>query len=404
MRELLSLNATPAEQALKNELIRSNKIIRALMDRAERSTSVQGTDFSLFQTAIILEEQVRSRTSELESALRENEKITRALRESETRFRGLVSQSLVGIAILKEGRISYSNAKFDVIFGYSAEEVRKLAPLDIVATEDRPLVAENIRKRISGEVEQVKYVFHGVRKDGAVIDVEIQGNAMEIGGKRELISLFMDVTERTRAEREVQALQEQLREQATRDALTGLYNRRYLEDTLSRELILAERKSHPVSVIMGDLDHFKAVNDRYGHLGGDEVLRHFGDLLKGHVRGSDIYCRYGGEEFLLVLPQMSKTDAVARAEQLRRAISSAPVLYGASPIAVTASFGVATFPYDGKSGDALIASADSALYEAKASGRNRVHAYEPLVRPGWVAAESDCSRVAGVATSAAQAR
>ena len=134
MPDSLFPNASPDEQTFRAEIVRLNKIIRALVDRAERGTSVQGSDFSLFQTAILLEEQVRRRTSELEAALRENEKITRALRESEAKFRGLVSQSLVGIAITEDGRFSYSNAKFDEIFGYSTEEVRGLGPLDL-ATE-----------------------------------------------------------------------------------------------------------------------------------------------------------------------------------------------------------------------------------------------------------------------------
>lgn len=366
------LPAGPDEQALTGEIARLNKIIRALMDRAERSASVQGSDFGLFQTAIMLEEQVRHRTAELEAALRENEKINRALRESEAKFRGLVSQPLVGIAIMEDGKFSYSNAKFDEIFGYSADEIRGLGPLDVTAGHDRPLVAESLRKRLSGEVERVDYVFHGLRRDGAIIDVEIHGSAMEIGGRRALISLVMDVTERTRAEREVQALQERLREQSTRDALTGLYNRRYLEETLGRELILAEREGHPVSAIMADVDHFKAVNDRYGHLGGDEVLRTFGALLKHHARGSDIYCRYGGEEFLLVLPGMAGKKAAARAELLRNMIETTPVGFGALTIAVTASFGVAVFPRDGQSCDELIAAADGALYAAKTAGRNRV--------------------------------
>lgn len=373
--------ASPDEPALKGEIVRLNKIIRSLMDRAERSTSVQGSDFSLFQTAVMLEEKVRSRTAELETALRENEKINRALRESELKFHGLVNQSLVGIVIVEDGKFSYANAKFNEICGYSAEEVRGLGVLDIVSESDRALVAENIRKRLSGEVAQVDYVFRGLRKNGAVIDVEVHSSTMELGGKLALISLLMDVTERTRAEREVQALQKMLREQSTHDALTGLYNRRYLEETLGRELLSAERHEHPVSVIMGDLDHFKLVNDRYGHLAGDEVLRVFGDLMKRHARGSDVYCRYGGEEFLLVLPQMATAIAVERAEQLRCAMAAAPVPYGASLIAVTVSFGVATFPRDGRTGDELIAAADSALYAAKAAGRNRVHVSPGPIKP-----------------------
>ncbi len=364
---------SPDEPVLKGEIARLNKIIRALMDRAERSTSAQSSDFSLFQTTVMLEEQVRNRTAELEAALHENEKINRALRESEAKFRILVNQSLIGIIIVEDGKLSYTNAKFTEIFGYSDEESRALGLLDLVIESDRPLVAEKIRMRLSGEADQVAYAFRGLRKDGKVVDIESYGSVMHTSGKLLLVSLIMDITERTRAEREVQTLQEMLREQSTHDALTGLYNRRYLDETLGRELISAERHGHPVSVIMGDLDHFKTVNDRYGHLAGDEVLRVFGDLMKQHARGSDIYCRYGGEEFLLVLPQMAEDDAVERAEQLRSAMAAAPVLFGASPIMVTASFGVATFPRDGRTGDELIAAADSALYAAKAAGRNRVN-------------------------------
>jgi diguanylate cyclase (GGDEF)-like protein/PAS domain S-box-containing protein len=363
---------SPNEQALKAEVVRLNKIVQALMDRAERSSNAQGSDYSLFQATIMLEERVRTRTVELEAVLAENEKINRALGESEAKFRGVVSQSLVGIVITEDGKFSYSNAKFDEIFGYTADEVRQLGPLDIAAEEDRPLVKENIRRRMSGEAERVAYLFRGLRKDGAVIDMEVHASVMEIGGKRALISLLVDVTERVRAARELQALQEQLREQSIHDALTGLYNRRYLDDMLSRELIAAKRADYPVSAIIVDLDHFKGVNDRYGHLAGDEALRAFGDLMKRHARGSDMCCRYGGEEFLLVLPQVAQDVAVERAEQLRSALAAVQVPCGGSSIAVTASFGVATFPRDGRTAGELVAAADSALYAAKAAGRNRV--------------------------------
>jgi len=368
----------PDQPACSAESVRLNKIIQALMDRAERNTSAQGSDFSIFQTTIMLEEQVRRRTAELEAALRENEKINRALRESEAKFHGLVSQSLVGIVLIEDGKFSYSNAKFDEIFGYSSDEIRGMGPLQVAVESDRALVAENIDKRLSGEVDQLEYAFRGLRKNNAVIDIECHSSVMHVGKRLLLISLLMDISERTRAERAVQVLQEELREQSTHDALTGLYNRRFLEESFSRELLLAERAGHPVSVIMGDLDHFKTVNDRDGHLAGDEVLRVFGTLMKYNARASDIICRYGGEEFLLVLPGMTEEGAIERAEQVRRAMASTPVRHGASQITVTASFGIATFPSHGRTTDELIAAADSALYSAKSGGRNRVsHCVEP---------------------------
>jgi diguanylate cyclase (GGDEF)-like protein/PAS domain S-box-containing protein len=342
------------------------------MDRAERNTSSQGSDFSVFETTIMLEEQVRRRTAEYEASLRENEKINRALRESEAKFHGLVSQSLVGIVLIEDGRFSYSNAKFDEMFGYSSEEVQGLGLLELAVESDRALVAANIDKRVRGEVDRLVYIFQGLRKNGEVIDVECHSSVMQVDNRLLLVSLLMDITERTQAALAVHVLQEELRVQAERDGLTGLYNRRFLEESFRRELLLAERTEHPVSVIMGDLDHFKTVNDRDGHLAGDEVLRVFGALMQYNARASDIICRYGGEEFLLVLPGMTEEGATRRAEQLRRAMAATPVRYGASQITVTASFGVATFPSHGRTTDELIAAADSALYSAKTDGRNRV--------------------------------
>jgi len=342
------------------------------MDRAERNTGAQGSDFSIFQTTIMLEEQVRRRTAELEAAFRENEKINRALRESEAKFRGLVSQSLVGIVLIEDGKFSYSNAKFDEIFGYDSAEVRGMGPLQIAVEGDRALVAENIHKRLRGEADHLKHTFRGLRKNNAVIDIECHSSVMHVGERQIVISLVMDISERTRAERAVQVLQEELRELSTRDALTGLYNRRFLEESFRRELLRAERTGHPVGVIMGDLDHFKAINDRFGHLAGDEVLRVFGSLVEHNARASDITCRFGGEEFLIILPGMTEEKASERAEQLRRTIEASQVIYGESQITVTASFGVAAFPHHGRTTDELIAAADRALYSAKAGGRNRV--------------------------------
>ena len=357
---------------LRAEIVRLNKVIRALVNRAERSTELHGSDFSLFQMSVMFEEQIRARTEDLASALHENEKINRALRESEEKLRSVISQTLVGIAVIDDGKFTYSNDRFNEIFGYAADEVRLLGPVDITMDGYRSLVEENLRKRISGEVDRVHYFMRGQRKDGEVIDLEIYGNVMVVGDKRTLISVVMDVSERTRAERQIQAMQERLLELSLHDSLTNLYNRRYLDEALKRELILAKRGEYPVSLIMCDLDHFKKINDQHGHQAGDDVLKTFGALLKQHARASDICCRYGGEEFLLVLPQMTEQDAVERAELLRSTMAAVPVYHDGASILESASFGIATFPRDGDNGDRLIAAADDALYAAKAAGRNRV--------------------------------
>lgn len=164
-----------------------------------------------------------------------------------------------------------------------------------------------------------------------------------------------------------------LKDQATRDPLTNLFNRRYLEETLQRELHRAERHSTPVSIIMIDIDHFKNINDTYGHDGGDEVLEKIGSLLQKYYRKSDIACRFGGEEFILVLPEMSLDIAIKRAEIIRLATESLCLtLHGQEMKGLTISLGVATYPQHGTSMEALVSAADKALYRAKSLGRNRV--------------------------------
>ncbi len=375
MSEALSHLTHAAERELHAEIARLNKVNRALMDRAERSTRIQSSDFGMFQTTIMLEDLVRQRTDELEAALRENERINSALRVSEFRFRGLVNQSLVGIAIIEDGRFTYANAKLAEMLSYSLEELQQIGPLETATRADRPLVKEQMRRRLSGEVDRVCYLFHALRKNGATLVIECHSSVMEVGGRPVLINLMIDVTERVRVEREVEALQDQLREQSIRDPLTGLYNRLPLNEFFDRELSLAKRCCAPVSVVMADLDHFKKVNDAYGHLAGDETLRAFSRMIQTAFRASDIHCRYGGEEFLILLPGLTNEEAYERTEQLRETLEATEIAYGCVPVRVTATFGVATYPEHGQTRDGLIAAADHALYEGKGSGRNQVLSY-----------------------------
>jgi diguanylate cyclase (GGDEF)-like protein len=179
------------------------------------------------------------------------------------------------------------------------------------------------------------------------------------------------IGDRGRAIEAMQRVLQDLREQTIRDPLTSLYNRRFLQDYLERELIRAKRERAPLALIMIDLDRFKQINDRAGHQAGDQVLVEVGALLKRHVRGSDIACRYGGEEFAVVLPKTTLESARRRSAEICSAIRrEAELLRG-----VTASLGVALCPAHATDAEDLLRAADHALYKAKGGGRNQVRIF-----------------------------
>jgi len=175
------------------------------------------------------------------------------------------------------------------------------------------------------------------------------------------------------------ALREKLRNQALRDELTGLYNRRFLEETLQRILAHAERRRSPVAVMMLDLDHFKQVNDRYGHATGDAVLREVGGLLQARLRRMDVACRYGGEELVVLMPDCTAVEALARAQEICALVRSLRDRPDSTLPAVTVSIGVAAWPEHGEQMGRVIEAADAALYAAKRTGRDRAMPAEATV-------------------------
>lgn len=180
-----------------------------------------------------------------------------------------------------------------------------------------------------------------------------------------------------------------LRHVAETDFLTELINRRQAKLHFEREVARARRRHTPVGFIMIDLDHFKRVNDTFGHQGGDAVLAHLGRLLRLHVRSSDIVVRYGGEEFLIVLPEAAPAISAAVAEKLRALIEGTSVACAGRPVTVTASFGVAVLdPSEPVSVNEIIGRADEALYVAKNEGRNRVVSWPDLHAPASDSAEA----------------
>ena len=168
-------------------------------------------------------------------------------------------------------------------------------------------------------------------------------------------------------------LRKKLEDQSIRDPLTGLFNRRYMEESLDREIQRCDRKNQSLGIIMLDVDHFKRFNDTFGHEAGDSVLKELGQFLQKYVRGSDIACRYGGEEFTLILPEGTLAVTSKRAEQLREGIKHLHLKYRHEPLGqITLSLGVASFPEHGMTGQAVIREADAALYRAKREGRDAV--------------------------------
>jgi len=168
-------------------------------------------------------------------------------------------------------------------------------------------------------------------------------------------------------------LRETLRSQSFRDPLTGLFNRRYMESTLNRELLRASRKERPLGLIMLDVDHFKRFNDQHGHTAGDALLRELANFLQRSTRGEDIVCRFGGEEFVLILPEATLEITRQRAEQIRAGVGSVAIRHEGKELGpVSLSLGVAAYPEHSREPAILLDTADGALYKAKAAGRNRV--------------------------------
>ncbi len=300
----------------------------------------------------------------------ERHRMEEVLRESEARFHTLVDLLPYGVQENDlTGRVTFANLALERLQGqWEGGLIGRLIWDFLTDDTERESLRDYLQFLIRDQPPPTPYFVKNRRANGDIIDVQVDWTYRRDpqGRLQGFIAVVTDITARKR-------MQEALREQAIRDPLTGLFNRRYLDETLPRELSRCQRSGEPLTVAMLDLDHFKRFNDAYGHEAGDVVLRSVGDLLGHSMRAGDLFCRYGGEELTLILHGSTLDDARARLESLRQAIMQMRMLYqGGDLPAITVSIGVAAVGKQEMDAAALLARADAALYRAKERGRNRV--------------------------------
>jgi diguanylate cyclase (GGDEF)-like protein/PAS domain S-box-containing protein len=296
------------------------------------------------------------------------------LQESEIRYRRLFETAQDGILILDadSGMITDVNPYLINMLGYSREELVTKKLWEVGAFKDVEASVDAFRAL--QKKEYIRYENLPLRaRDGQLIQVEFVSNVYLVGLEKVIQCNIRNITEQRKAQEALRKSETALRELSWRDHLTGLYNRRYLEENLRRELLRAKRKNSCLGVIMLDIDKFKHYNDHYGHAAGDFVLKEVGNLLLGNIRGEDILSRYGGDEFVIVLPEISKEAVSGRAEYLRDQTQQHHFKFKRKKIeGITLSIGVAIFPENGNNLETILQSADLALYQAKHNGRNKV--------------------------------
>lgn len=302
------------------------------------------------------------------------------------KFKNLVNQSPLSMVIFDiAGKVMYVNDAFTQATGFSADEAMEFSAHEFTAstlTKDqydefwRTIRAggtwegEIISTTKAGKSYHEKLIVHPIFDDQGKV-VYFSSISENIDAKKTAaIALQYAHTEMLEKLDEIIALKNKLQDESIHDSMTGLYNRRFFNEVIHREISRAERDKSSLSLIVFDIDYFKSVNDTYGHVAGDEILRELAKFLTGNIRKMDIVCRYGGEEFVIVLPGASAKDAAQRANSLRSGIASADIQIKDTQIRLTCSFGICSFPDLADDVDQLLSRADIAMYTAKQAGRD----------------------------------
>lgn len=345
VRETLELGRP---YSIDHRIVLSDGTVRYVHEQAEITRDGRGMPLKMLGTV---------------QDITERKLIEQNLAESERKFRTILDVAVDGIlmADAQDQTFVTANRAICDMLGYLPEELYRLGVKDIHPAEALPHVQQQFERQLKGEIKVAKNL-PVQRKDGSVFFADVSSAPLILAGRPYVVGVFHDVTERKQAEEEI-ALQ------ATTDPLTGIANRREFHAQLKKEVERSKRYATPLSLIMYDIDHFKRINDTFGHDAGDSVLRELAELVKRHIRTVDTLARWGGEEFMIIMPQSDGMAAGDAAEKLRGEITQHP-FKGVGTL--TVSFGVTAFtPHDDI--NAFLKRVDDALYQAKKSGRNRVN-------------------------------
>ncbi len=290
------------------------------------------------------------------------------VRESEQKFHSVFEQAAVGIArVSPAGTFLEVNQKLCDIVGYSKEELIKKTFQEITHPDDLDIDLGLVWQMLNNERDTYNLEKRYFHKNGSIIWISLTASLIKNsdGSPKYFVAVIEDICSR-------KLLEYELINKASHDALTGLCNRTTLNEKLENEIHRAIRYSRSLSLMMIDIDHFKLVNDNYGHQAGDKVLIELAKDFKKIIRRADDAGRFGGEEFLLVLPELNNKQALVLAERLRQQIESRSIRFGENTINVTISIGISGYPEHGDEIDSLIKACDDAMYIAKQNGRNRI--------------------------------
>lgn len=309
-------------------------------------------------------------------------------------YKQIFNSTVVAIGITDTaGRYTIVNPAWTNYLGYSEEEAKNLKISDITPIEDREGSDLSFSRLVSQKVKSIRTTRRFLNKAGNTFWADLNATALYDENNKicQILGLFVNIDPQKQAEEDLEKLNAQLTlankelheamnklsVMARKDPLTQLYNRRVLEEVMQREIQRSIRSERGLGVAIGDIDDFKKINDTYGHACGDEVLKHLANVFRSKVRASDTVGRWGGEEFLFVLPETTCKGAMVVIERIRKAVADIRVNCSGEEISFTISLGL-SYQTESPQRESIVAEADKALYKAKADGKNRGYCYQKL--------------------------